>query len=326
MSASLVLLLATGLGGAPEPAAPGAGTGPATRAPATVPVEALTLEPAAAALPTSTPETSPPPSGPSGQASPAPARRVLADPVARGRTPLPAEVFTGAGFDACSAPALETMRAWRDSSPYGALGVYVSGRQRACGQPRLTADWVRRVRAMGWRLLPTHVGLQAPCAPARQPSQRIDPDRAVQQGKEEAAEAVRALKRLGLAKGSPVYLDIEAYPRGDARCSGAVVDFALGWTQALHRAGFHAGLYSSTDSGVADLSAAARAGSSPLPDAVWYARWDGRATTTDGAGALGADLWSRQRRVHQHWGNVKETYGGHTLNIDRDQLDTLVAR
>ncbi|GAA2083390.1 hypothetical protein GCM10009759_01480 [Kitasatospora saccharophila] len=253
-------------------------------------------------------------------------RTVLSDPLRSRRSPLPVEVFTGAGFDACTAPPLETMRAWWGTSPYGAVGIYTSGRQRACTQPRLTAAWVREVRAMGWRVVPTHVGRQAPCMTAAGKAQRIDPAKAVQQGKEEAAEAVRAVKDLGLRTGTPVYLDVEAYPRGDSACSQAVMDFTVGWTQALHRAGYRSGFYSSTDAGVADLAAAARAGSAPLPDAVWYARWDDRATTTDGAGRLGDDLWADHARIHQHHGNAQETYGGAALTIDRDQLDGPVAR
>ncbi|AUG78379.1 hypothetical protein CFP65_3589 [Kitasatospora sp. MMS16-BH015] len=257
------------------------------------------------------------------RAAPVPPPTVLSDPRKK-REALPVKVFTGAGFDACNAPELATMRAWREASPYRAVGVYVSGGQRACDQHRLTADWVRQVRAMGWLLVPTHVGLQAPCSTAKQKPHRIDPATAVDQGRAEAAEAARAVRALGLGQGSPVYLDIESYPRGDAACAKAVVDFTLGWTQALHAAGYHSGFYSSADSGVRDLAAAARAGNSPMPDVVWYARWDDRAAT-DGNGALGADQWVYHQRIHQHRGDVQETYGGATLAIDRNQLDGLVA-
>ncbi|WP_328955732.1 DUF1906 domain-containing protein [Kitasatospora purpeofusca] len=240
-------------------------------------------------------------------------------PAARAR-----DLFTGAAFDACTAPPLETMRAWRDSSPYGAVGIYTSGSQRGCAQPRLGADWVRQARAMGWRFLPVHVGLQAPCSELSRKPKRIDPARAVQQGREEAVEAVRGLKAVGLGKGSPVFLDIEAYPLRDPACGQAVVDFTLGWTQALHLAGYGSGFYSSLDSGIADLAAAARAGSAPLPDTLWYARWDDRADTA-GGGALAPDLWALRQRVHQYRGNVEETYGGATLTVDRNQVDAPLA-
>ncbi|MER5637833.1 glycoside hydrolase domain-containing protein [Kitasatospora sp. NPDC002227] len=255
--------------------------------------------------------------------APQPPPTVLPDS-RRKRDALPSKVFTGPGFDACSAPELSTMRAWRDASPYRAVGIYVSGGQRACDQRRLTPDWVRQVRGMGWQLLPTHVGRQAPCSALPHKPDRIDPAHAVDQGRAEAADAARAVRALGLGQGTPVYLDIETYPGGDAACTRAVVDFALGWTQALHESGYHSGFYSSADSGIRDLSAAARAGNSPMPDVVWYARWDDRAST-DGTGALGADQWVYHQRVHQHHGDVRETYGGATLAVDRDQLDGLVA-
>lgn len=354
-AASLVLLLATDRDAAGMPAAdpalpaaraqvqqppqaqrppqPGGPTGPTRQVQGELELTAQSLAAqslavqnlAAQSLPASAHQAAPPLLA-AGAAPVRLSRTVLADPLRSRRQPLPAEVFTGAGFDACTAPSLETMRAWADASPYRAVGIYSSGRQRACDQPRLTADWVRKVRAMGWRLIPTHVGRQAPCMAAGSKAQRIDPAKAVQQGKEEAAEAVRAVKNLGLRTGTPVYLDIEAYPRGDSACSQAVMDFTVGWTQALHKAGFRSGFYSSTDAGIADLAAAARAGSSPLPDAVWYARWDDRATTTDGAGRLGDDLWVGHARIHQHHGNAQETYGGAALSIDRDQVDGPVAR
>ncbi|WP_441246805.1 DUF1906 domain-containing protein [Kitasatospora sp. McL0602] len=235
------------------------------------------------------------------------------------------EVFHGLGFDACSTPPLATMRAWYDASPYRAVGVYASGTQRACPQTELTADWVREVRAMGWRVIPIHVGPQAPCNTYAYKTERLDPARAAEQGREQAVEAVAALAALGLGKGSPVYLDIEAYgPRDDPTCSPAVVDAAAGWTAELHRAGYVPGFYSSLASGVRDLTNAVRAGRAPLPDVLWYARWDHKADTA-GSGEVPDDLWVDQQRIHQYEGNVQETWGGATLSIDRNRLDGPVA-
>ncbi|MGH3847493.1 MAG: glycoside hydrolase domain-containing protein, partial [Pseudonocardiaceae bacterium] len=70
-------------------------------------------------------------------------------------------VFTGLGFDACSAPSSKAMAAWEDS-PYRGIGVYIGGANRACSQPNLTASWVAAQTAAGWHLIPTYVGLQAP--------------------------------------------------------------------------------------------------------------------------------------------------------------------
>ncbi len=72
--------------------------------------------------------------------------------------------FTGYGFDQCTAPTQRAMDAWRTSSPYWAVGIYVSGASRGClSQPNLTPTWVRRQLAGGWRLLPITLGPQASC-------------------------------------------------------------------------------------------------------------------------------------------------------------------
>ncbi|MFF2144049.1 DUF1906 domain-containing protein [Kitasatospora sp. NPDC058190] len=247
----------------------------------------------------------------------------LAAPPEGSTEPPPEYRFTGAGFDACSAPPEEAMDVWRTASPYGAVNIYSSGGQRGCEQPRLTPQWVAAVRAMGWKVVPTHVGLQAPCAERADKPLRIDPDLAEEQGAQEAGEAAAALQELGLGPGSPVYLDMEAYPAGDEVCSRAVVDFTAGWTRALHDAGYRSGFYSSMDSGIADIVAAAQSGRDPMPDALWYARWDGQPTTSGQAG-LPDDLWSGHR-IHQYRGSADETYGGVTLSVDPDELDGLVA-
>ena len=67
-------------------------------------------------------------------------------PAASGLTPATvgsgATSYTGKGFDACTAPSSAAMTAWRKSSPYQAIGIYIGGATRSCGQPNLTASWV----------------------------------------------------------------------------------------------------------------------------------------------------------------------------------------
>jgi len=70
--------------------------------------------------------------------------------------------YDGLAFDACAAPPLAAMRAWR-SSPYQAIGVYVGGQNRTCAQPALTRRWVTAVSVLGWRLIPIFKGRQPPC-------------------------------------------------------------------------------------------------------------------------------------------------------------------
>ena len=56
--------------------------------------------------------------------------------------PVPRD-FTGYGFDQCLAPTQKAMDAWLASSPFWAVGIYISGKSRACrSQPNLTPTWV----------------------------------------------------------------------------------------------------------------------------------------------------------------------------------------
>src|SRR6266536_3254615 len=71
-------------------------------------------------------------------------------------------VYTGKGFDTCAAPSTGTMHAWR-ASPYRAVGIYIGGAMRACGDGNLSASWISTVTGTGWHLAPIYVGLQAPC-------------------------------------------------------------------------------------------------------------------------------------------------------------------
>ena len=73
-----------------------------------------------------------------------------------------AGIFTGYGFEACTAPSLAALKAW-NASPYRAVGIYLGGTNRACADGNLSASWVSSTLSLGWSLLPLYVGLQAPC-------------------------------------------------------------------------------------------------------------------------------------------------------------------
>src|SRR3954452_24937716 len=77
-------------------------------------------------------------------------------------------VSAGLGFDACEAPPTSVLRAWL-ASPFRSVNIYFGGSQRACAdQPELSQTWVATVLANGWKLIPTYVGLQAPCSSSSQ--------------------------------------------------------------------------------------------------------------------------------------------------------------
>jgi hypothetical protein len=221
------------------------------------------------------------------------------------------------GFDTCGAPSVPTMRAWRGA--YAAVGVYIGGADVGCQRGSLSTSWVQTVTSMGWGLLPTYVGLQAPCWGGQ--GGLIDPANAVAEGTAAAADAISDAKSYGLAAGSPIYYDMEAY-NGGGSCRGAVLSFLSAWDSQVAAAGYLTGVYSSQASGIVDMQAAAASKTSGFtpPDAVWIALWDNVSSLNDGNLA-----WPLTDRVKQYSGNVNQTIGGITMNIDRDLVGGPVA-
>ncbi len=225
-------------------------------------------------------------------------------------------VFTGLGFDACTAPSSSAMNTWLASSPYRAIGVYIGGNNRACSQPNLTASWVSMHTAKGWHLIPTYVGLQAPTSTCSSCA-KLNASQARAQGAAAASDAVVQAGALGMGPGSPIYFDMEAYAR-TASATSATLAFLEAWTERLQALGYTSGVYSSSGSGVADLVKQAGTGYK-LPDDIWFANWNGVASTYDPF--IPANLWAQSQRIHQYRGGHNETYGGVTINIDNNYVD-----
>jgi len=224
-------------------------------------------------------------------------------------------VFTGLGFDACTAPSSRSMSAW-EASPYRAIGVYIGGSNRGCSQPNLTASWVDAQTDAGWHLIPTYVGLQAPTSSCDSCA-KLSASRAILQGEEAAVDAVAQAAAVAMGPGSPIYFDMESYTR-TASATTATLVFLEAWTEKLHSLGYVSGVYSSSASGIADLAAQLGEDYS-LPDNLWFANWNGQASTTDPYVPAGG--WSDHQRIHQYRGGHDESYGGVTINIDSNYVD-----
>jgi hypothetical protein len=279
-------------------------------------------------------------------ARPAPARRRLTLPVVGwlvflltvGVLAVPAHAakttprdFTGYGFDQCLAPTQSAMDAWLQSSPYWAVGIYISGASRACrSQPNLTPAWIKTQLKKGWRLLPITLGPQASCStrfprygndPTINPSSTNNYAAARNQGRAEAVDAVATAKQLGIKPGSTLWYDMEAYDHTNTHCRESALFFTSAWTWQLHQLGYVSGVYSSAGSGLKALDDARvqRPKRFNLPDQIWIARWDGVANTS--TSYLRSDGWLHGGRMKQYLGDHYETHGGVRINIDSNWLD-----
>ena len=239
--------------------------------------------------------------------------------------------FTGYGFDQCLAPTQAAMDAWRKSSPFTAVGIYVSGDSRACrSQPNLSPTWVATQVAKGWRLLPIALGPQASCQP-RFPrysddftisdSPRGHYAEATNQGAAEADKFAADAAAYGIGAGSTLWYDLEGFDLTNTRCRESALAFVSSWVTRIKQHGYVAGFYSSASSGIKMLDDARRVrpGQFALPDRLWIARWDGVANTS--TTYIPEDGWRPGGRMKQYLGGHNETWGGVTINIDSNFID-----
>jgi hypothetical protein len=243
-----------------------------------------------------------------------------------GRT-LSDTTFTGQGFDACTARSLTELATWFTYSPYKAVNMYIGGISRGCSQPNLSASWVSGAVAQGWVLIPTYVGLQAPCTDY---TNRIDPATAAAQGIAAADDAVAQLNALGLGLGNPVWFDMEAFSYSNTTCRQAVLDFLDSWSAQLRYRGYVPGVYGSASSTIRAIVSQVSTPGFDLPDQLWIARWCSQPyqpTCYNGTNdpEVPDTLWADHQRIRQYLGGHQETWGGVTINIDSNTVDASLA-
>lgn len=233
--------------------------------------------------------------------------------------------FTGYGFDACTAPSQTKMDAWRKTSPFRAVGIYTSGSSRACKQPNLSRRWVQTQVARGWKIMPIHVGHQAPCywsSAKKRMSLRTSTAR--KQGIAAATQAVRAARALGIGSRSYLYLDIEHYPISNSACNKSVLSFIEGWTDRIEGLRYGSGVYSSGWSAIQALDRVKRNPSKHrgynLPGQLWNG-WGNRKANVDGGKYLSWAGWRSHKRIHQYILDKTVRYGGQKITIDYNFLD-----
>ncbi|WP_408898000.1 glycoside hydrolase domain-containing protein [Nocardioides sp. R1-1] len=256
------------------------------------------------------------------------------DLAATSTNPVTPGNFTGYGFDQCETQSQRKMDAWLAHSPFRAVGVYISGASRFCKtQKNLTPTWVSTQLAKGWRILPITLGPQSTCV-GRFPryGASIDPTisndatggyaAARAQGSAEADSAVAAARALGIVPGSTLWYDLEGWSSyKNATCRESALAFLSAWTTRARQLGYVSGVYSSAGSGIKILDDARQQGRADvvLPDRIWIARWDGQANTS--TSYIAEDGWRPGNRMKQYQGGHNETWGGVTINIDRNWLE-----
>jgi hypothetical protein len=225
--------------------------------------------------------------------------------------------IVGKGFDTCATPSMAAMQAWVHSFSY--VGIYIGGAEVGCPYGNLSPAWVRYVRGLGWGLIPTYVGAQAPCN--KQFAVRIQPGWASAEGQAAAQWAVQDAAGLGMGRGTPIYYDMESFNSAKAFCTAQVLSFLDGWTREIHALGYVSGVYSSAATGAESLGLASSVNGHSMaePDSIWFAFWDGWSNVI-GTPYLSPSWWPGYHRIKQYLGGHNRSVNGFSLNIDADLI------
>ena len=217
------------------------------------------------------------------------------------------------------------MNAWLKTSPFLAVGIYISGDSRACrSQPNLTPRWIGTQLRKGWRLLPITLG-PAGLLPAALPALRRRPTINPRPGRQRPLpERPQAGPRRGGARRSRpprrsascraarsgTTSRASTTPTGTAaspRCPSSALDQPAARARATSPA-------STPAPGPASRCSTTPGSTAPsaftLPDLIWIARWDGVANTS--TSYIREDGWRPGGRVKQYMGGHDETWGGVT--------------
>ena len=220
---------------------------------------------------------------------------------------------TQRGLDACNAPSVSQMRAFWRNTPYGWFNMYIGGSMRACANTNITSGWISQVRGIGWKLLPTWVGPQAPCTGYRSRFS-YDQGTAYNQGRNEAAAAMRVVRGLNMSVDTPLVYDLEAYNTLDGACVAAAKAFVSGWTSYLaipprQVSGVYGSVCASALNEYAFLP--------KPPDFIWGAWYNGNPDVYN-MKCVNPGYWIYGQRHKQYNGSHNETWNGVTLNVDNN--------
>ncbi len=220
---------------------------------------------------------------------------------------------TQRGLDTCDAPSVGQMRAFWTRTPYGWFNMYIGGSMRACANANITPSWISQVRGIGWKLLPTWVGPQAPCSGFRSRFS-YDQGTAYSQGRSEAASATATIRNLQMSVDTPLVFDLEGFNTLDGACLAAAKAFVHGWTSYLALPPRQvSGLYGSVcGSGLGAFASIPRP-----PDFIWGAWYNGNPDVNN-MKCVSPYHWVYSQRHKQYAGGHNETWNGVTLYVDNN--------
>jgi hypothetical protein len=233
------------------------------------------------------------------------------------------------GFDTRNAPSRAAMKAWWEDSPYFDVGLYFGGANRSCSNSRITSSYIKDLQGAGgygmaWGIIFIYVGRQLPnptCQTKHAYSAYISTtaSEAYSQGYSSAQTAHNELQNLGVdLTSTPIVLDLEAPIPASGSCATIAKQYVEGWDAYLRASPpQNPGLYTSSGGGNINQFTGA-----PVPGFVWFAEQVGSGDpNVNHSSHLSSSYWVAHQRHKQYKLDVSQTFGGYTLDIDKDCSD-----
>lgn len=213
------------------------------------------------------------------------------------------------GFDTWRYPGTETMRSWRESSPYRWVGYYL---ESPCHRSRSFMGRRAELEGMGWGIAVLYVGQQTwdGIAALEEPPEEIICSRTLltaEQGRIDARDAVEKMAGEGFPRGSTIFLNVERMET----VTDSMATYYRNWLREVLQDGrYIPGTYAHRHNSEALLAEAGRVfveagGDSPPP--FWVAGGTDFALDVVPA-AVGlpfVEIWQGALDVSREWGGVR---------------------
>jgi hypothetical protein len=245
---------------------------------------------------------------------------------ARADTPIGAQDYYAAqSFDTCFQPSEGGLDDWFVDTPWYVYGFYLGGSAGGyvgCTPPSTsTLDYAINI---GYAVAPIWYGYQMPtsCGQSYYPDQiSLNTSTAYGQGENAASVAAAVAEGQDFSTFDIIYFDLESWPDHSTSCIDAADSFVDGWDYWITvNTPYIPGLYGSSCG--SNLSAY-------WDSLTWNVADIWAADPNDNSGyynlaCMSNSIWNDYQRIHQFTNPITLTYGGYTMPIDEDCVNTLV--
>jgi hypothetical protein len=247
---------------------------------------------------------------------------------ARAATPIGNEYYELAeGFDTCAHPTDAGLSDWWNDTPWYAYGYYLGGDGGAyVGCTPVSLSVLDHAVNLGFGVVPFWYGPQLPgaCGGTNEYTIPLDNNTADEEdGIAQAEDATVAAENADYDTYDTIYLDVEGFDN-NAGCVTAEEWYVFGWDAYMYVYSPYApAMYGSTCSSYLNDIATMFGGGDAVPQDIVAADPNNNPEIFN-LECLSNSYWVNYQRDHQFTNPITLKYGGYSLPIDEECVDTLI--